>query len=190
MLTVAPREVADLVYRAARVTGVASGAARQIARAALFSEIQLTGALEPVVDRLVGGHAPALGVVPLARLEAIGHEAGPEIGLAEPVTVADLAEPAWRAAMRGFLVSFECGDGEVRPMSEWLRVGRAGLVVVAMSGAAGSVDAELVRRVEQREAAAHRLGLDVDPTTWSALVGVAAGYLIPEATLDAAEAPG
>ena len=189
-LLVAPREIVDIVYRSSRVTGADSGMASMIGRASCFSCGQLGSQLRNVVGALSRGATPPFGFGVIVGLEAAVSQGGPDVCRLEgPMTVADLAQPAFAAASRGTVVDMICGDGDIHSPDSWLSAGRAELEVIELRAQPGTIDQGLISRVIERHQSALARGIAVPREVWDQLTVLAAGYLVSESVIDAAEAP-
>jgi hypothetical protein len=169
-LLVAPREIADIVYRSSRVTGADSGMASMIGRAACFSCAQLGAQLRNVIGALSHGVTPPFGFGAIVALEAAVSHGGPDVRRLEaPMTVADLAQPAFAAASRGTIVDMICGDGDVHSPRSWLSAGRAELEVIEPRAQRGEIDQRLTSRVIERHQSALAQGIAVPQEAWDQL---------------------
>ncbi|MGI9605598.1 MAG: hypothetical protein ACR2P0_05615 [Acidimicrobiales bacterium] len=176
MVVAAPREVHDYVYRACRVSGASHGEANEIAAAATTAEIQLSGAVERVVELLEAGSRPAIGRLALAGAATSSN-----------LAVADLADVIAGEARSGSAPGLFCGDDVHHDFDDWFRVGSASLAIRTIDEHWKPITAERLAAIEARSAQAHQRGVSVADRVWARLALLAKGYLIPEADLDAAD---
>lgn len=178
-VTVAPREIDDLVYRAARVNGCDAGTAKRIAENVTFAEIHHGAAVRVFCEALesLDLTASAWVTAPDALLAAeVAARAGSGASAVfdPPVPLAAIAATLHQSLERG--VAPVGIDGRVR--------GDTTVGVVELQ----RVDADAVTAIRARlgdaRRGAHRLGVAVDRVWFRRLEAAAAGFLVAEATLD------
>lgn len=168
-MRVAPREIVDVVYRAARVGGLDPGSAEEFAEAAAFAEIHLHAGLglacgvvcETPLDRRAVAAYRAIDVA----VSSLTDDESLAVPMPEGVTRATLAKPVHDLAKRGISVDQPAGI--------------ASSITLRRGATTSPFD-------DARTAAAVAGGIDVDPHLWECIGEVASRYLVSETELDAA----
>jgi len=178
-VSVAPREIHDLVYRASRLAGCDPGTAERIAENVTYAEIHHGAAVSAFYD--------AIGAL---DLPASAWATAPDALLAAEVAArtggrasAAFDSPVPLAAIAGTLR--HCLERGVEPIAIHGR-DRGDLVVsvVEMRTVDQEGEGATGARVASTGRDAHRLGVEVDRLLFSGLEAAAAGFLVAEATLD------
>ena len=177
IVTVGPREIHDLVYRASRVAGCHAGIADRLAESVTFAEIHHGASVETFLAALFAGNLAdsAYAAAPdrLARAEVAARSEGEAIATFDPpVPLAAIAASLWLTSGRG-----------VQPAEDFAGAAGATEVTEVHLGAA-DVDRAWAARVDQRHTDAHRHGVILDRMWFSSLGEAAAEFLVAEATLD------
>ena len=178
-VTVAPREIHDLVYRASRTAGCDPGTAERIAENVTFAEIHYGAAVRALCETLEAADLPtsAWATAPDALLSA--EIAARSNGTASatfdpPAPLASIAASLQQSLERG--VASTGIDGRA---SGATTVGAVQLHFVGpQAGAASGAP------IDGARSDAHRIGIGVDQPWFSRLEVAAAGFLVAEATLD------
>ena len=169
-MRVAPREIVDVVYRAARVAGVSAGTANELAEASLFAEVHLGAGLGVACDSVCENpmnRGPIEAY--LALLAAEGELADEPVTVLMPpgTTTATIARQVDALARRGITATHGSG------------------IIDTVTLSAGTAGAERYDNEPMETALA--TGIEVDDTLWACLEETAAAYLVAEALLDAAD---
>ena len=178
-VTVAPREIHDLVYRAGRVTGCDPGTAERTAENVMFAEIHHGAAVRAFCEALEAGdlRLSAWATAPdtLLATEVAARTGGTASVAFDPgVPLAAIAGTLRQSLERG--VAALGIDGQAR--------GDTTVGVVEMRKCdAGAMAASQARTADARRDA-YRLGVGVDRIWFRKLEAAAAGFLVAEATLD------
>lgn len=181
VITVAPREIHDLAYRAGRVAGCDPGTAERIAENVTFTEIHHGAAVSTFCEALrtvdlptsVWTTAPdALHAAEVATRADGDASATFETG----VPLAAIAGTLWQCLARG--VAATGIDGHAR--------GDTTVRVVGLRSVGAGDGSVATRRAGIAEARlnAHRLGVGVDGIWFNRLEEAASEFLVAEATLD------
>ena len=178
-ISVAPREIHDLVYRAVRIAGCDPGTAERVAESVMVAEVWHGSAISALCDARTSVDLTA-SVWATAPDELLGAEidlragGGGTAAFDPGVPLAALAGTLWHCLTRGVLVDgidYEArGDCTVR--------------VVELREARGEA-AELMARFAAAVRVAHRDGVEVDRSSFEQLERAARGFLVTESTLDA-----
>lgn len=176
VVTVAPREIHDLVYRCSRVAGCDAGTAHRIAENITFGEIHYGRAVQAFTAALDDGGLPRSMVATAPDAVAAAEVEARTIGTATarfdpPVPFAAIAAAIWHAGSRGAILFALDPDTTGASAVAAVRLG------VGMSDAATSA-------IPARTRDAHRDGVVLDRSFLSQLDQAAAGYLVAETTLD------
>lgn len=180
-VTVAPREIRDLAYMAARVAGCDAGTAERIADNVTFGEIHRGAAVGAFCDALDAGDLP--GSVWVAAPDAVlaaevaARRGGcASVAFESPVPLAAIAGTLHQSLQRG-AAPVGIDDG-VR--------GDTAVDAVEMRRVDDQAGAASRARIAEGHRDAHRSGVGVDAIGFSRLEAAAAGFLVAEATLDEA----
>lgn len=182
LVTVAPREIHDLVYRASRVARCDAGTAERIAQSVTFAEIHYGGAVGVFCDALAGGVVPtstwatAPDTVLAAEVSARTH------GHALATFDRDVPLAAIGATLSQCLTR-----GVTSDVIEHPALGNTTVHTVALFVADDAATATSRGRIADADHSAHRLGVSVDAAWFTRLEAAAAAYLVAEATLDSIE---
>ncbi len=176
-VTVAPREIHDLVYRVSRVAGCDPGTAERIAENVTFAEIH-HGAAVPAfcealdaADLALSEWVTALDVLLAAEVEARS------TGRA----TAEFASEVPLAAIAGTL--HHCMERGMAPINlQGEPRGDEAVSVVTLMVAAAGTEASIARITD-----AHRHGVRIDRQAFNQLEVAAAKFLVSETTLDELE---
>ena len=178
-VTVAPREIHDLVYRASRVVGCDPGTAERIADNVTFAQIHHGAAVRAFCEALEAGDLP-LSVWVTAPDAVLAAEVAARAG---GIASARFDPGVPMAAIVGTLrQSLERGvaavgiDGRGR--------GDTTVGVVEMHRGSGEAVAASRARLADARNNAQRLGVGVDRIWFSRLEAAAARFLVAEAALD------
>ncbi len=176
---VAPREIHDLVYRAARIAGCDPGTAERIAENVTYAEIHHGAAVRAFCEAIEALDLPASAwaTAPDALLAAeVAARTGGRASAAfdSPVPLAAIAVTLRHCLERGVApIGIHGRDrGDLAVSAVEMRT-----VDQEVEGAGGALVAGTGRD-------AHRLGVEVDRLLFSGLEAAAAGFLVAEATLD------
>ena len=178
-VTVAPREIHDLAYRAARIAGCDPGTAERIAENVTFAEIHHSAAVRAFCEALEVLDLPLSGWVTapdaLLATEVAARTGGIASAKFDPgVPMAAIAGTLRQSLQRG---GAAVGiDSRVR--------GDTTMEVVEMHRVNGEAAAASRAQLADASNRAHRLGVEVDRTWFSRLEAAAAGFLVAEAALD------
>ena len=178
-VTVAPREIHDLVYRASRVAGCDPGTAERTAENVTFAEIHHGAAVRAFCEALEAGDLPMSAWVTapdtlLASEVAARNGYTASVAFDPGVPLAAIAGTLRQSLERG--VAAVGIDGRVR--------GDTALGVVEMHSVNGEAVAASRARLADASDSAHRRGVGVDRIWFSRLEAAAAGFLVSEAALD------
>ena len=181
MLTVAPREIHDLAYRASRVGGCDPGTAERIAENVTFAEIHHGAAVQALCEALAAGDLPksvwATAPDALLAAEVTVRDGHGSATLDPGVPLAAIAGNLWQCLQRGVAVA-------------GIDAGARGNTTVR-SVELHEIDDEASRtsraRVAHTHDHAHRFGVDTDRGWFERLEAAAAGFLVAESTLDRAD---
>ena len=178
-VTVAPREIHDLVYRASRIAGCDPGTAERIAENVTFTEIHHGAAVSAFCEALEARDLPASAWVTAPDALLAAEVAARTGGRASAEFVSEVP----LAAIAGTLQ--HCRERGAAPIGIHTRH-RGNLTVRVVEVSTVEQEAEDASRTRIAEAHrnAHRLGVGVDRLLFSRLEAAAAGYLVAEATLD------
>ena len=181
-VTAAPRELHDLVYRAGRVAGCDPGTAERIAENVTLAEIHHGAAVRAFCEALEALELPTSGwaTAPdaLAAAEVAARAGGTALAAFDPeVPLACIAASIQQCLERG--VATVGIDSQAR----------GDLMMAAAEMRTVDQQAETAARAPITEALrdAHRRGVGVDRLWFRRLEAAAAGFLVPEATLDEVE---
>lgn len=180
-LTVAPREIRDLVYRASRVAGCDTGAAERIARHVAFAEMHHGAAVQAFCSALETG---ALATSPwvsgpdaVSAAEIEARRCGSASLTFEPAApLASIAATLMQCSERGVVADAAGADANAHGGTE------VAAVEMRLAGQA-AVSARQARLAKARDAA-HRHGIAVERDWFGRLEAAAAAYLVAESTLD------
>ncbi len=181
-VVVAPREITDLVDRASRVFGCGVGAAVRVAADVCHCEIHhgagVTAWLEMCDRGVLAELAGAARALDGAAIDvAAGRSGRRQFAAPVPCVLLSRALAAW--AQRG-----------VVPV-DWPTSVRGVDMVDSIELVAGPTpSAALLAAAGERRRAALEAGLAVDSAEWERLEAAAAGFLLAEAVLDAADEHG
>lgn len=181
-VTVAPREIHDLVYRSSRAAGCGAGIADRMAENVTFAEIHRGAAVEAFVAALVAGglSASPLATAPdaLAAAEVTARSDGEATVAFDPsVPLAGLAASLWHTLERGVHAV------DLDPHA----TGASAIASIRLSTDHVDTDHanELVgSAIRARSGDAFRNGVVLDRTWFAHLDLAAAEFLVAEATLD------
>ena len=178
-VTVAPRELQDLAYRASRVAGCDPGTAERIAENVTLAEIHHGAAVHAFCEALEAPDLPmsAWMTAPDALLatEVAARTDGMASARFDPgVPMAAIAATLQQCLERG--VAAVGVDSRVR--------GDTTVGLIEMHRVDGEVAAASLARLADARDGAHRLGVEVDRSWFSRLEVAAARFLVAEATLD------
>lgn len=170
---VAAREIADYLYRCARVAGCDAGSAKRLAANVAHSEASGSGGLEAVLkvaevsDRELRRLAQVANLVDSAEVRArgVGHSL---VAFDMAVPLGALSLTLEQARGRGITVSFV---GEEACLLEGVEL-RSGVAAVEPGSESG------VSSGPQLD------GIVVGRSTWTRLQALASRYLVPEVALD------
>lgn len=178
-VTVAPREIHDLVYRASRIAGCDPGTAERIAENVTFAEIHYGAAVRALCEALEAADLPtsAWATAPDALLaaEITARSNGTASATFDPpVPLASIAASLQQSLERG-----------VAPAGIDSRASGAMTVgVVELHSVDPQAGAASRLRIDEARSDAHRLGIVTDQPWFSRLETASAGFLVAEATLD------
>ena len=178
-VTVAPREIHDLIYRASRVAGCDPGTAERIADNVTFAQIHHGTAVRAFCRALDDVDLPrsAWATAPDALLaaEVAARTGGTASAVFDPgVPLAAIAGTLHQSLERG--VAHIGINGQAR--------GDTTVDVVEMHRVDDESAAASRERMADAHNNAHRLGVVVDRNWFGRLEAAAAGFLVAEATLD------
>ncbi len=178
-VTVAPREIHDLVYRASSVAGCDAGMAERIAHNVTFAEIHHSGAVRAFCEALETTALPTSAWVTapdaLAAAELAARDRGTaSVTFEPPVPLAAIAATLQQSLERG--VASTGADADAR----------ADTTVSAIELCLIDDPAASARQtqIDHARANAYRYGIAVEQAWFSRLEAAAADYLVAESTLD------
>jgi len=173
-VALAPREVADLVYRCCRVAGVDAGAALRCAENVTHSEIHRGGGVESFLDA-VAEHADSVRTFALAPDAVEVSEATREpVTFAQPVALGALSASLWQAGLRGY-TTVDLDDASVATQT-----------ISQLEFADGEIEGSRRAESSERERAALSHGLPLDGAHVQLLYTAASGFLVAERVVDEA----
>lgn len=182
-VTVAPREIHDLVYRASSVAGCDAGTAERIADNVTFAEIHHGAAVRAFCAALetetLGASAWVTAPDVLAAAELAARSAGiASVTFEPPVPLAAIAGTLQQSLERG-VTHVGAGTG-----------GRGASVVstIDLRLADESAAAARLALTDDARADAYRNGIAVERAWFSKLEAAAADYLVAESILDEIDA--
>ena len=178
-VTVAPREIHDLAYRASRIAGCDPGSAERIAENVTFAEIHHGAAVRAFCEALEVLDLPLSGWVTapdaLLATELSARAGGMASARFDPeVPMAAIAGTLRQSLERG--VAAVGMDDRVR--------GDTTVGVVEVHRVDGEALAASRARIADALNNAHRLGVGIDEIWFRRLEAAAAGFLVAEAMLD------
>ena len=178
-VTVAPREIHDLAYRASRVAGCDPGTAERIAENVTFAEIHHGAAVRVFCEAL-----EVLDLPTSAWVTAPDTLLAAEVAARAGTTAAARFDPGVPMAAVAATLQ-QCVERGVAPVGIDGRVrGDTAVTVVKMHRVSGEAAAASQARLDDTHRSAHRLGVSVDRSCFRRFEAAAAGYLVAEATLD------
>lgn len=172
-VTVAPREISDLVYRVSRCAGCSSGTADLIAANVRFGEVFYGGAIEvfltAVRNDALGPFIDAPDAVLTAEVDGAA-----TVVFGAPVPLTAIAATIWQSALRGWAAT---GIDHGAVGAETLFESLAFTQLVPSGCREAVVAAERTRSVD---------GVQVSAEAFAKLYDDAKAFLVSEAVLDAA----
>ena len=200
-VTVAPREIHDLVYRASSVAGCDAGTAERIADNVTFAEIHHGAAVRAFCAALetetLGASAWATAPDVLAAAELAARSAGiASVTFDPPVPLAAIAGTLQQSLERGVThVGADTGarddtGGRGDTGARYDTGGRGDSVVstIDLRLADESATAARQAQIDDARADAYRNGIAVEQAWFSKLEAAAADYLVAESILDEIDA--